>query len=58
MEFSCGGNPDDFFPVSVSFTSSKSYSGIQVLDCSQVDGGDPVKFSSTVQFFAEKYEIV
>jgi len=58
MEFSCGGNPDDFFPVSVSFTSSKSYSGIQVLDCSQVDGGDPVKFSSSVQFFAEKYEIV
>ena len=58
MEFSCGGCPDDFFPVSVSFSSSKSYSGVQVLDCSQVDGDDPVKFSSTVQFFAEKYEIV
>merc|ERR1719410_1881953 len=47
MEFSCGGCPDDFFPVSVSFSSSKSYSGVQVLDCSQVDGDDPVKFSST-----------
>jgi len=58
MEFSCGGNPDDFFPVSVSFTSTKSYSGIQVLDCAQVEAGDPVKFSSSVQFFAEKYEIV
>lgn len=58
MEFSSPGNPDDFFPVTVSFTSSKSYSGIKVLDCCQVDGGDPVKFSSSVQFFAEKYEIV
>lgn len=58
MEFSCGGSPDDFFPVGVSFTSSKSYSGIKVLECSQVDGGQPVKFSSSVQFFADKYEIV
>ena len=58
MEFSCGGNPDDFFPVSVSFSSSKSYSGVQVLECSHVDTGDHVKFSSAVQFFAEKYEIV
>jgi hypothetical protein len=30
MEFSCGGCPDDFFPVRVSFYSKKSYSGIQV----------------------------
>lgn len=58
MEFSCGGNPDDFFPVTVAFTSSKSYSGIKVLDCTQVDGQQPVKFSSSIQFFAEKYEIV
>jgi len=58
MEFSVGGNPDDFFPVTVSFSSNKSYSGIKVLDCSEVDGGNPVKYSSTIQFFAEKYEIV
>eukprot|EP00092_Neocalanus_flemingeri_P025714 GFUD01027878.1.p1 GENE.GFUD01027878.1~~GFUD01027878.1.p1 ORF type:complete len:517 (-),score=156.20 GFUD01027878.1:531-2081(-) len=58
MEFSVGGNPDDFFPVTVSFTSSKSYSGIKVLECSEVDGGNPVKYSSNTQFFAEKYEIV
>jgi hypothetical protein len=31
MEFSCGGNPDDFFPVQVAFFSKKSYSGIEVL---------------------------
>ena len=58
MEFSCGGNPDDFFPVTVAFTSTKSYSGIKVLECAQVDDQQPVKFSSLVQFFADKYEIV
>ena len=30
MEFSCGGNADDFFPVHVSFYSKKSYSEIRV----------------------------
>ena len=30
MEFACGGNADDFFPVRVSFYSKKSYSDIQV----------------------------
>lgn len=30
MEFSCGGNADDFFPVHVSFYSKKTYSEIKV----------------------------
>ena len=34
MEFACGGNADDFFPVRVSFYSKKSYSEIQVRLCS------------------------
>lgn len=58
MEFSVGGNPDDFFPVTMTFNSIKSFSGIKVLDCVDVDGGDPVKYSSHVSFFAEKYDIV
>ena len=58
MEFSVNGSPDDFFPVTVSFSSDKSYSGISVLDCAMVEDGSPVKYSSTTQFFAEKYEIV
>lgn len=58
MEFSVGGNPDDFFPVTLAFSSSKTFSGIQVLDCVEVDGGTPVKYSSNTAFFAEKYEIV
>jgi len=58
LEFSVGGNPDDFFPVSLSFNSTKSFSGIKVLDCVEVDGGNPVKHSSSTAFFAEKYEVV
>lgn len=58
LEFSVGGNPDDFFPVNLSFNSSKTFSGIKVLDCVEVDGGNPVKHSSNTAFFAEKYEVV
>ena len=35
MEFSCGGNPDDFFPVHVSFFSKKTYSQVQVSNKTQ-----------------------
>jgi len=58
MEFTANGNPDDFFPVTMSFNSTKSFSDIKVLDCLEVDGGNPVKYSDQVSFFAEKYEIV
>jgi len=58
MEFTVGGNPDDFFPVTLTFNSTKSYSGIKVLDCLDVDSNSPVKHSTHVSFFAEKYEIV
>ena len=30
LEFSVGGNPDDFFPVTLGFNSTKSFSGIKV----------------------------
>lgn len=58
MEFSVAGSPDDFFPVTMSFQSSKSYSGISVLDCVETDSENPVKYASDTSFFAEKYEIV
>jgi len=58
LEFSVGGNPDDFFPVTLGFNSTKSFSGIKVLDCVEVDGGSPVKHSTNTTFFAEKYEVV
>lgn len=58
LEFSVSGNPDDFFPVTLAFNSTKSFSGIKVLDCVEVDGGNPVKHSTNTTFFAEKYEVV
>lgn len=57
MEFSCGGSPDDFFPVSVSFYSDKTYSEVDVLECFDINSGSPVKYSSETAFLSEKYEI-
>jgi len=58
IEFSCGGNPDDFFPVQVAFFSKKSYSGIEVLDCYEVDSESVVKHSSETILVGDRYEIV
>lgn len=58
MEFSCGGNADDFFPVHVSFYSKKSYSEIKILDILEVDSETPVKYSTETVFAPEKYDIV
>ncbi|TRY72377.1 hypothetical protein TCAL_04742 [Tigriopus californicus] len=58
MEFSCGGNADDFFPIHVSFYSKKTYSEIKVLDCLDVDSEAPVKYSSETLFIPDKYDIV
>lgn len=58
MEFSMAGNPDDFFPVMMSFTSSKTFAGIGIIDCLDTESSAPVKFSSEISFVADKYEIV
>lgn len=58
MEFSCGGNPDDFFPVQVAFFSKKAYSGIEVLDCYEVGNESVVKFSTETILLGDRYEIV
>jgi len=58
MEFSVSGNPDDFFPVTMTFNSGKTFSGISVNDCVDVDSDAPVKYGSDIAFIAEKYEIV
>jgi len=58
IEFSCGGNPDDFFPVQVAFFSKKSYSGIEVLDCYEVDSETVVKHSTETILVGDRYEIV
>ncbi|XP_053409072.1 coatomer subunit delta-like isoform X2 [Mercenaria mercenaria] len=58
MEFSVGGHPDDFFPVSVSFVSKKSYCDIQITDIKLLEDDSPAKYSSEVCFYVDKYEIV
>lgn len=57
MEFSIPGHPDDFFPVNVTFVSKKSYCDIQLTDISTMNDA-PVKHSSEVIFYVDRYEIV
>lgn len=58
MEFSIAGHPGDFFPVSVSFSSTKSYCDLKITDILSADDRKPVKFSQEVSFSVDKYEIV
>ncbi|KAL6463794.1 hypothetical protein MHYP_G00281850 [Metynnis hypsauchen] len=58
LEFSIAGQPNDFFPVNVSFVSKGNYSDIQVAKVSQVDGNSPVRFSTETSFVVDKYEIL
>ncbi|XP_060768329.1 archain 1a [Neoarius graeffei] len=58
LEFSIAGQPNDFFPVNVSFVSKGNYCDIQVTKVSQVDGNSPVRFSMETSFVVDKYEIL
>ncbi|KAK2816361.1 hypothetical protein Q7C36_022632 [Tachysurus vachellii] len=58
LEFSIAGQPNDFFPIHVSFVSKGSYCDIQVSKASQVDGNSPVRFSTETSFVVDKYEIL
>ncbi|GAA6103326.1 archain 1a isoform X1 [Tachysurus ichikawai] len=58
LEFSIAGQPNDFFPINVSFISKGSYCDIQVSKAYQVDGNSPVRFSTETSFVVDKYEIL
>ncbi|KAG7483539.1 hypothetical protein MATL_G00039480 [Megalops atlanticus] len=58
LEFNVAGQPNDFFPVNVSFVSKGNYCDIQVTKVSQVDGNSPVRFSTETSFVVDKYEIL
>ncbi|KAF4073096.1 hypothetical protein AMELA_G00254810 [Ameiurus melas] len=58
LEFSIAGQPNDFFPVNVSFVSKGNYCDIQATKVSQVDGSSPVRFSTETSFVVDKYEIL
>ncbi|KAL0972894.1 hypothetical protein UPYG_G00196150 [Umbra pygmaea] len=58
LEFSIAGQPNDFFPIHVSFVSKRSYCDIQVAKVAHVEGLAPVKFSEETSFLVDKYEIL
>ncbi|KAI5615525.1 coatomer subunit delta, partial [Silurus asotus] len=58
LEFSIAGQPNDFFPVNVSFISKGNYCDIQAAKVYQVDGNSPVRFSTETSFVVDKYEIL
>jgi len=58
MEFTIAGHTNDFFPVNVNFISKKPFCDIEVDTVSHVDTDSPVKFSSEVVLYVDKYEIV
>lgn len=57
MEFSIPGQPNDFFPINVSFVSKKNYCNIQVSGINHVESNSPVRFSLETMFLVDKYEI-
>ncbi|XP_065162583.1 LOW QUALITY PROTEIN: coatomer subunit delta [Atheta coriaria] len=59
IEFSAAkAIPNDFFPITVSFTSKNSYTDIKITEVSLVDDDSPVKYSVEMVQFPDKYEIV
>ncbi len=58
LEFSVQGHPNDFFPVNVSFSSTRSYCDLRVETVIASDNSAPVKFSTDTVFSVDKYEIV
>ncbi|KAI1893472.1 hypothetical protein AGOR_G00124080 [Albula goreensis] len=58
LEFNVAGQPNDFFPVHVSFVSKNNYCDIQVVKVTHVDGDSPVRFSMETSFVVDKYEIL
>lgn len=50
--------PNDFFPLSVSFSSKSSYASIKITEVALVDDDSPVKHSVEAVLYPDKYEIV
>eukprot|EP00040_Diaphanoeca_grandis_P021436 m.114202 g.114202 ORF g.114202 m.114202 type:complete len:536 (-) comp28338_c2_seq1:505-2112(-) len=51
------GSNDDFFPVTVSFTSKTTFAGLKIGNAF-TDDDDDIKYSSEVMFTTESYEFV
>lgn len=58
MEFTISASPDDFFPINVSFYSTKTMCDISINEVRNSENQDPVKFSQDRSLLIDKYEIV
>ncbi|XP_057658083.1 coatomer subunit delta [Diorhabda carinulata] len=50
--------PNDFFPLSVTFSSKSSYASIKITEVLLVDDDSPVKYSVETALYPDKYEVV
>jgi len=57
LEFTISGQPDDFFPINVSFYSTKTICDIQINEVQHSETKSPVKFSTERSLLVDKYEI-
>jgi len=57
MDFTARGQPDNFFPVKVNFTSPKPYCNMKVLAVTSTSDGAPVNFSDETYLRSSNYEI-
>lgn len=57
MDFTARGVPDNFFPVRVSFKSTRSYCDLKVLGVVSTSDGAPITFSQETQLKTNSYEI-
>ncbi|XP_076064559.1 coatomer subunit delta [Oratosquilla oratoria] len=57
MDFTARGNPDNFFPVRVNFSSTKSYCNLKVSGVLSIKDSAPVIYSSETCLKTNLYEI-
>ncbi|XP_045123061.1 coatomer subunit delta-like isoform X2 [Portunus trituberculatus] len=57
MDFTARGVPDNFFPVRVSFNSTRMFCDIKVLGVVSTSDGAPINFSQETQMKTNVYEI-
>lgn len=53
-----GVDPSAFFPISVDFTSSKTFCEMEIGDVLNVETREPIRFSSLTSLTVEQYSIV
>ncbi|KAL2926926.1 Coatomer subunit delta-1 [Bienertia sinuspersici] len=51
-------DPSTFFPISVRFTATNTFSDLKVTNILPLKGGSPPKFSQRIQLVTENYQVV